>query len=168
MTAAVEMAEEVGIQPACEALGEATHAWLRATFYRARKPKGPRGPRPKSKRALSEAERQAVLDACHSERFVDRAPAEIQATLLDEGTYLCSTRTMQRILNDSREIKERRDQARHPVYVKPELCAKAPNQVWSWDITDLKGSVRGSRFNLYVTIDLFSRLVGGSMSVKRS
>ena len=156
MTATVEMAEEVGIQPACEALGVS-----RATFYRARKPKGPRGPRPKSKRALSDAERQAVLDACHSERFVDRAPAEIQATLLDEGTYLCSTRTMQRILNDSKEIRERRDQARHPVYVKPELCAKAPNQVWSWDITDLKGPVRGSRFKLYVTIDLFSRLVVG-------
>ncbi len=156
MTAAVELAEEIGVQPACDLL-----CVSRATFYRRRKPKGPSGPRPKPTRALSEMERQAVLEVCHSERFVDRAPAEIQATLMDEGRYLCSSRTMYRILDDAQEVKERRDQARHPVYVKPELCANAPNQVWSWDITDLKGPVRGSRFKLYVTIDLFSRLVAG-------
>lgn len=156
MTAAVELSKEIGVQPACEVLGIP-----RATFYRARNPKGPRGPRPRPKRALSEAERQAVLDVCHSERFVDRAPGEIQATLMDEGAYLCSRRTMYRILAEAGEVKERRDQARHPAYVKPELCAAAPNQVWSWDITDLKGPVRGSRFKLYVCIDLFSRLVVG-------
>lgn len=156
MTAAVALAEAIGIQPACELL-----CVSRATFYRRRKPKGPPGPRPKSTRALSDTERQAVLEVCHSERFVDRAPAEIQATLMDEGRYLCSSRTMYRILDEAQEVKERRDQARHPVYVKPELCAQTPNQVWSWDITDLKGPARGSRFKLYVTIDLFSRLVVG-------
>lgn len=77
-----------------------------------------------------------MLEVCHSERFVDRAPAEIQATSMDEGRYLCSSRTMYRILDEAQEVKERRDQARHPVYVKPELCANAPNQVWSWDITE--------------------------------
>jgi transposase InsO family protein len=98
---------------------------------------------------------------CHREEFVDRPPATIQATLADRGIYLCSTRTFYRILDAYKEVKERRRQATHPVYVKPELCAQAPNQVWSWDITDLKGPTRGSRFKLYVTLDLFSRLVVG-------
>jgi putative transposase len=102
-----------------------------------------------------------VLDVCHTEAFVDRAPRAIVATLLDSGVYLCSPRTMYRILADAHEVKERRNQARHPAYVKPELCAVAPNQVWSWDITDLKGPVRGTRFKLYVIQDLFSRLVAG-------
>lgn len=150
------MAQVYGVLAACEAL-----AVSRATFYRERKPKGPSGPRPTPKRALSEEEKQAVLAVCHSEEFVDRPPATIQATLADRGVYLCSTRTMYRILDAAQEVKERRRQATHPVYVKPELCATAPNQVWSWDITDLKGPVRGSRYKLYVTIDLFSRLVVG-------
>ena len=156
MTVAQELALEIGPLAACEAMGVS-----RATFYRERKPKGPPGPRPTPKRALSERERQAVLAECHKEEFVDRPPATIQATLADRGIYLCSTRTMYRILDAAKEVKERRKQAAHPVYVKPELCALAPNQVWSWDITDLKGPVRGSRYKLYVTIDLFSRLVVG-------
>lgn len=156
MTAAEELSKEIGILAACAALGVP-----RASFYRARKPKGPSGPRPRPKRALSEAERKEVLDICHSEAFVDKAPRTIQATLMDRGVYLCSSRTMYRILGAAGEVKERRDQARHPAYVKPELCAAAPNQVWSWDITDLKGPVRGARYKLYVTIDLFSRLVVG-------
>jgi putative transposase len=150
------MALEFGIQPACEAL-----AVSRATFYRQHKPKDLPRPRPKPKRALSEEERQAVLDVCHSEEFVDRAPRTIQATLMDRGIYLCSSRTIYRILDTALEVKERRNQARHPAYVKPELCATGPNQVWSWDITDLKGPVRGLRYKLYVTQDLFSRLVVG-------
>ena len=150
------MAEIHGVLAACDALGLS-----RATFYRARKPQGPKAARPTPKRALGEAERQAVLAVCHSEEFVDRPPATIHATLADQGTYLCSVRTMYRILDAAAEVKERRKQATHPVYVKPELCALAPNQVWSWDITDLKGPVRGSRYKLYVTIDLFSRLVVG-------
>lgn len=156
MMAARELAKEVGVHTACDMLGIP-----RASFYRHLKPVKPSGSRPKPARALSEAERQAVLQVCHSERFVDRAPAEIQATLMDEGRYLCSSRTMYRILDAAQEVKERRRQARHPAYVKPELCAQAPNQVWSWDITDLKGPVRGTRYKLYVTIDLFSRLVVG-------
>lgn len=156
MTVAQELAPEIGPLAACDAMGVS-----RATFYRERAPKGPSGPRPTPKRALSEAERQAVLAVCHSEEFVDRPPATIQAVLADRGTYLCSTRTMYRILNAAKEVRERRKQARHPAYVKPELCAEAPNQVWSWDITDLKGPVRGSRYKLYVTMDLFSRLVVG-------
>ena len=156
MTIAQELAPEIGPLAACEAMGVS-----RATFYRERKPKGPVAPRPTPKRALSEEERQAVLAVCHSEEFVDRPPATIQATLADRGIYFCSTRTMYRVLDAAKEVKERRRQAIHPVYVKPELCATAPNQVWSWDITDLKGPVRGSRYKLYVTIDLFSRLVVG-------
>jgi putative transposase len=146
----------INTKAACEAMGVS-----RATYYRKLKPKGKPGPRPKSKRALSKKERQEVLAVCHSEEFIDRPPATITATLADRGVYLCSTRTMYRVLDDAQEIKERRSQAIHPPYVKPELCATAPNQVWTWDITDLKGPVRGSRFKLYVTIDLFSRLVVG-------
>ena len=156
MTEAIELSKEIGVLPACEALGVP-----RASFYRARSPKEASGPRPRPKRALSEAERQAVLDVCHSEAFVDKAPRTIEATLMDRGEYLCSSRTMYRILAQAGEVKERRDQARHPAYVKPELCATAPNHVWSWDITDLKGPVRGSNYTLYKTLDLFSRLVVG-------
>ena len=156
MTAAMEFSKEIGILPACEALGVS-----RASLYRALKPKGPSGLRPRPKRALSEAERQAVLAVCHSEEFVDKAPRTIEATLMDRGVYLCSSRTIYRILGAASEVKERRAQARHPAYVKPELCAAAPNQVWSWDITDLKGPVRGSKYKLYTTMDLFSRLVVG-------
>lgn len=150
------MALEFGVQPACEALEVS-----RATFYRRRKPVQPRKSRPRPKRALSAEERQAVLEVCHAEEFVDRAPRAITATLMDRGIYLCSSRTMYRILDAAQEVKERRNQARHPAYVKPELCATAPNQVWSWDITDLKGPARGYRYKLYVTQDLFSRLVVG-------
>ena len=146
----------INTKAACEAMGVS-----RATYYRKLKPEGKPGPRPKSKRALSKKERQEVLDVCHSDEFINRPPATIQATLADRGIYLCSARTMYRVLDDAQEIKERREQASHPPYVKPELCAIAPNQVWTWDITDLKGPVRGSRFKLYVTIDLFSRLVVG-------
>ena len=118
------MAEIHGVLAACQALGVS-----RATFYRVRKPTGPSGPRPTPKRALSEEERQTVLAVCHSEEFVDRPPATIHATLADRGTYLCSVRTMYRILDAAQEVKERRKQATHPVYAKPELCAQVPNQV---------------------------------------
>lgn len=118
-------------------------------------------------RALSAAERQAVLDVLHEERFVDLAPAEVYATLLDEGRYLCSIRTMYRLLAANREVRERRDQARHPAYAKPELLATGPNQVWSWDITKLKGPNKGQFFNLYVIIDIFSRAVVGWLLAER-
>lgn len=103
----------------------------------------------------------------HSERFVDQALAEIYATLLDEGRYLCSIRTMYRILAKQHEIRERRNQLRHPNYIKPELLARAPNQVWSWDITKLKGPAKWTYFYLYVIIDILSRYVVGWMVAHR-
>jgi putative transposase len=144
----------------CQSVGLA-----RATLYRRRQPPRVSTSRPRvaSTRALIPAERQAVLDVLHSERFVDHSPAEVQATLLEEQTYLCSTRTMYRILDAAREVRERRDQARHPVYTKPELVATAPNQVWSWDITKLKGPIPYLYYSLYVILDLFSRYVVGWM-----
>jgi putative transposase len=116
---------------------------------------------------LNAQERQEVLDVLHTDRFVDRAPAEIYASLLDEGTYLCSIRTMYRILAQSAEVRERRNQLRHPHYKAPELLATAPNQVWSWDITKLLGPVKWSYLYLYVILDIFSRYVVGWMIAHR-
>jgi len=128
MIAAVEtLAPDVGTRAACEAIGVP-----RASLYRRRKPASATASekqRKASPRALSEPERQEVLDTLHSERFRDQAPLEVYATLLDEGRYLCSPRTMYRILDDNEEIKERRDQLRHPAYTKPELLATAPNHL---------------------------------------
>jgi putative transposase len=159
MNAASQLANEVGTAPACVAVGVA-----RATFYRYRQvaesPR-PAKPRPTPPRALSAAERRMVLDTLHSERFADQAPAEVYATLLDEDRYLCSIRTMYRLLDDSQEVRERRDQLRHPQYHKPELLATGPNQVWSWDITKLLGPAKWSYFYLYVIMDIFSRYVVG-------
>jgi putative transposase len=137
----------------------------RATLYRRRQPVRPSTPavRAPSLRALIPAERQAVLDVLHSERFLDQSPAEVHATLLEEQTYLCSTRTMYRILDAATEVRERRNQARHPAYAKPELVATAPNQIWSWDITKLKGPIPYLYYSLYVILDLFSRYVVGWM-----
>lgn len=137
----------------------------RATLYRRRQPARATTPIPRaaSARALVPAERQAVLDVLHSARFLDQSPAEVHATLLEEQTYLCSTRTMYRILGDAAEVRERRQQARHPVYAPPELVATAANQIWSWDITKLKGPVPYLYYSLYVILDLFSRYVVGWM-----
>ena len=159
MYAATQLASEVGTAPACAAVGVA-----RATFYRYRQvAESPRSakPRPTPLRALSADERRAVLDTLHCERFADQAPAEVYATLLDEDRYLCSIRTMYRLLGDSQEVRERRDQLRHPHYHKPELLATGPNQVWSWDITKLLGPAKWSYFYLYVIMDIFSRYVVG-------
>jgi putative transposase len=112
-------------------------------------------------------ERQQVLDLLHSERFVDTAPPEVVATLMDEGQFLCSERTMYRILASEGELRERRNQLRHPHYSKPELLATGPNQVWTWDITKLKGPKKWSYFYLYVMIDIFSRFVVGWMVAQR-
>jgi putative transposase len=118
-------------------------------------------PRPAPARALTGAQRQDVLDLLHAPRFADQAPAEIYATLLDEGVYRCSIRTMYRLLDQNGEIRERRQQLRHPVYQKPELLAERPNEVWSWDITKLMGPEKWSYFYLYVILDIFSRRVVG-------
>ena len=108
-----------------------------------------------------------MLGVLHEDRFQDWAPAAVQATLLDEGNYLCSTRTMYRILEQEGETRERRDQAIHPAYQKPELLANAPNQLWSWDITKLRGPAKWNYFQLYVMIDVFSRYVTGWMVAER-
>jgi putative transposase len=118
-------------------------------------------PRSTPVRALTAPQQQVVLDLLHASRFADQAPAEIYATLLDEGVYHCSIRTMYRILGQNGELRERRQQLRHPVYQKPELLAEGPNQVWSWDITKLMGPSKWSYFYLYVILDIFSRRVVG-------
>jgi transposase InsO family protein len=112
-------------------------------------------------RALQESERDQVLAHLRTSRFADQTPTEVYATLLDEGVYLCSIRTMYRILAAHGEVAERRRLRRHPVYQKPERLAEAPNQVWAWDITKLMGPVKWSYFYLYVILDIFSRRVVG-------
>jgi len=153
-----ELTPIIGTRPACRALGAAP-----ATIYRRRRPPEPRPkrPRPKPARALSEAERAAALEALHDERFLDSSPAAVWATLLDEGRYLCSERTMYRLLEASGEVRERRDQLTHPPYAKPELLAKRPNELWSWDISKLKGPAKWTSYHLYVILDVFSRYVVG-------
>ncbi len=158
------LAPTVGIESACEVLGVA-----RASFYRqpAFGPALPLPLRPTPARALSMQERETVRDVLNSTRFQDCAPAAIQATLLDEGQYLCSTRTMYRVLSEDGASRERRDQLTHPAYQKPELLATAPNQLWSWDITKLRGSAKWTYFYLYVILDVFSRYVVGWMVAPR-
>jgi len=160
MDAAVGLASQVGVKAACAALGVA-----RASFYRrvasapaalAVSRSGQSHPR-----ALSAHERQAVLDELHADRFVDCAPAEVYATLLDEGRYLASERTMYRLLAAEGESGERRRQRVHPAYAKPELLATGPNQVWSWDITKLLGPATWTYYYLYVLLDIYSRYVTG-------
>ena len=161
MTAAVELSPSVGRAAACRAL-----EIPRASFYRALAPlpePSAAPPRPTPARALSETERQAALAQLHSARFMDQAPHQVHAALLDEGIYLCSPRTMYRLLEEHGEVRERRDQLRHPVYQKPELLATQPNQVWSWDITKLRSPAKWTYFYLYVILDLFSRYVVGWM-----
>ena len=162
MEAALTLSCDIGIKSACESL----HVH-RSEFYRtqARKNAIPREPikRPSPPRALSSDERQEVLDILHTDRFEDKAPQEVYATLLDEGQYHCSISTMYRILDENHEVKERRNQLSHPVYQKPELLATAPNQVWSWDITKLLGPAKWTYFYLYVILDIFSRYVVGWM-----
>ena len=158
MSAALELGDSVGKAVACRALGVP-----RASLYRRMQPAAPCRVRPAPARALDAAERQTVLDHLHSERFCDKAPVEVFATLIDEGVYLCSIRTMHRILAENGELKERRNQLRHPQYKKPELLAVAPNQVWTWDITKLRGPVKWTYFYLYVILDIFSRYVVGWM-----
>jgi putative transposase len=172
MDAVIHLTPTVGIVAACDFLAVA-----RASFYRQRPVFGPSAsPAPEPSmpsersvpaRSLSEAERAAVLLVLHEERFQDRSPAAVQATLLDEGQYLCSTRTMYRILEQEGESGERRDQLVHPAYHKPELLATAPNQLWSWDITKLRGPVKWTYFYLYVILDVFSRYVTGWMIAYR-
>jgi len=154
-----ELTPVIGTRPACRALGAAA-----ATVYRRRRPPAPRPPRPRPApaRTLSEAEREAVLAELRSERFVDSSPAQVWATLLDEGRYLASERTMYRLLAGANgHVRERRDQLAHPPYQRPELLAERPNEVWSWDISKLKGPAKWTCFYLYAILDVFSRYCVG-------
>lgn len=166
MDAVEVLTAEAGTRPACAALGIPP-----ATVYRHRaKRNGPPPPsrkRPSPSRALVSLERQEVLDVLHSEQFMDKAPQEVYAALLDQGRYLCSIRTMYRLLEANQEVRERRNQLRHPSYAKPELLATGPNQVWSWDITKLLGPVKWTYYYLYVILDIFSRYVVGWMVASR-
>ncbi len=164
MEATTGLAETVGVAAACSALG-----LPRATFYRHRGPCArSQRERPRPPLALTVQERESVVEVLHSKRFVDRSPRQIWATLLDDdGEYLCSPRTMYRILEAEGELRERRNQRRHPVYAKPELVATAPNQVWTWDITKLKGPAKWTYYYLYVVLDMFSRYVVGWLVARR-
>jgi putative transposase len=156
-----DLTPTVSTQAVCEALGLS-----RATVYRRRHRRPAPRPRPQPPRGLTEPERAGVLEQLRSPRFVDRAPTEVYATLLDERQYLCSVRTMYRLLAATAEVRERRNQLRH-VAPKPELLATGPNAVWSWDITKLLGPAKWTYFYLYVILDIFSRYVVGWMVAHR-
>ena len=165
MEATEKLAPDVGSAAACRAMGVS-----RATLYRRRNPsQGTESActKPRQPRALNTKERRKVLDLLHSPRFVDKPPAAVYASLLDEGKYHCSVRTMYRILHDNDEVRERRNQLRHPNYKKPELLASGPNQVWSWDITKLLGPTKWAYYHLYVTLDIYSRYTVGWMVASR-
>jgi putative transposase len=169
MTAVEELSPHIGVVRACAALGVNRARVYRVRIRRCRlagaqvRPQ----PRPRPPLALSVAEREQLALTLNSERFADMAPASIYATLLDEGRYLASVRTMYRLLAAAGALRERRDQLIHPVYAKPELLATAPCQVWSWDITKLKGPGKWTCFHLYVILDIFSRYVVGWMIALR-
>jgi putative transposase len=156
MKAVKQLSEQTSVSVACELLGIP-----RSSFYRARQPKRESKPRPTPKRALKPEEKDQVRQTLNSERFQDSAPRQVYAALLDDGEYLCSWRTMYRILDEYKEVRERRDQLRHPNYIKPELLATGPNQLWSWDITKLKGPAKWTYYYLYTILDVFSRYVPG-------
>ncbi len=164
MKIAEQEAPRLGVSETCQSLGLS-----RATYYRRRK-KGSQAElqvKRRSPRKLKVEEEKRVLSSLTSERFMDRSVPEVHATLLDEGAYLCSVRTMYRILEKYRAVRERRNQRRHPQYRKPELLATGPNQVWSWDITKLKGPRKWSHYHLYVIMDIYSRYVVGWMVAER-
>ena len=161
MSTVIELSGALGVAVICAAMGLA-----RASYYRHLKPKPPRS-RKAPPRKLGTDERAAVLDVLHEPRFADLAPVEVYATLLDEGRYLCSERTMYRVLAENSEVRERRNQLRHAHYAPPELLATGPNQLWSWDITKLLGPAKWTYYYLYVILDVFSRYVVGWMVAHR-
>lgn len=167
MKNAQQLAIDVPVMQVCHSLGLS-----RSSFYRAgqqqKTTKTTTGYKPK--RTLSEAEREHIRDILNSDRFQDKSPYQVYATLLDdEQTYLCSISSMYRILHEKDEVLERRQQRQHPHYVKPELLATQPNQLWSWDITKLLGPVKWTYYYMYVILDVFSRyVVGWLISEKES
>ena len=163
MATAMELAVEVGVVSACGAL-----AVSRASFYRAQRVRVRAvAPRPTPARALTTEERTQVLSVLNEPRFVDLSPRAVFASLLDDERYLCSIRTMYRFLTEAGEVRERRDQLRHPNHSKPRLVARGPNEIWSWDITKLLGPAKWTFFYLYVVLDIFSRFVVGWLLARR-
>ena len=162
MSVVLPLSESVGVRRACELFGVS-----RASWYRGRRTRSAARTHRPPPLALHPQEQQQVLAVLHSERFADQAPRAIYAILLEEGRYLASVRTFYRLLASQGESRERRAQRRHPSYARPELLATAPNRLWSWDITKLKGPVKWSYFHLYVILDVFSRCVVGWMVAHR-
>lgn len=160
----MDLQRYAGVRRACESLGLPA-----STYYARRTPKAPRTPtpRPRPARALSDAERAEVLAIATSETHVDRSPGSIVSSLLDKGRYICSVRTMYRILGSEKMVSERRAIARHPTYSKPDLTAERPCEVWTWDITKLKGPHKGTMYSLYVVLDMYSRFVVGWLLAER-
>lgn len=161
---AEQLAETVGVLRACQALDVP-----RSSLYRTRPVANPRPvPEPLAcPRALLPEEKIEIRQLLNSDRFQDQAPREVYATLMDEGRYLCSWRTMYRILDENHEVRERRDQLQHPQYIKPELLATQPNQLWSWDITKLLGPAKWTYYYLYNILDVFSRYSVGWLIAER-
>jgi putative transposase len=161
-----QLAQKTNTKQACDQL-----AYPRSSYYRQQQAKPsvtePRLVPAPSPRALPPAEQDKVRNLLNSERFVDSSPRQLYGTLLDEGHYLCSVSTMYRILKANEEVRERRNQKRHPAYQKPELLAMGPNQVWSWDITKLRGPVPHVYYYMYCILDIFSRYVVGYMIASR-
>jgi len=159
-----QLAETIGVSAACQALDV-----VRSSLYRARPSieADPKLERLASPRALQPAEKEEVRKVLNSVQFADQAPREVYASLMDEGKYLCSWRTMYRILDENQEVQERRNQLRHPNYTKPELLATQPNQLWSWDITKWRGPAKWTYYNLYNILDVFSRYSVGWLIAKR-
>jgi putative transposase len=153
-----ELRPHIGVKAACQAVG-----LPRSRFYRQQQPPSETKPRAAPARKLTAAERETVRTVLNSPRFADQSPREVYGTLLDEGCYLSSVSSMYRLLAEDDAVRERRDQLRHPTYQKPELLATGPNQVWSWDITRLRGPVKWSYFYLYTVLDIYSRYVVGWM-----
>jgi len=157
-----ERGDELTVAQACNAVG-----FPRATYYRARSAKSRPASRRRSHRRLSDAECERVLAVLVSDGYSDKSVRQVWAELLDAGTYACSVRTMYRILAQKAAVRERRDQLRHPEYTRPELLATGPNQLWSWDITKLKGPHKWTYYHLYVLMDVWSRKVVGWMVAGR-
>ena len=162
MKTSEQLSQHTGVGAACQALGVP-----RSSYYRARRPEKEARPRPTPQRALSEAEKAQVRQTLNSERFQDSSPRQVYATLLDEGFYYCSWRTMYRILDEHQEVRERRNQLRHPQYHRPELLTTGPNRLWSWDLTKLRGPVKWTHYYLYTILDVFSRYVVGWLIAQR-
>jgi len=164
ITSTEQLAETVGVSAACQALDVP-----RSGLYRKRRVTEPHSTLEAavSPRALQPTEKAEVRQVLNSDRFQDQTPREVYATLMDEGKYLCSWRTMYRILDENQEVRERRNQLRHPNYAKPELLATQPNQLWSWDITKLLGPAKWTYYYLYNILDVFSRYSVGWLIAER-